>query len=149
MRVSGFFPWFRVAISLLLAVSLSGCSSWRVMETPLAPADEYGHLRVYLKDGSVMEMKQVQASGDTLSGLGKTTKMGWREEIESFNTPVIVTMGDVSTVKLRQPDTVKTVLLVVGTVLVVALVVGAAVVANDLEKHPPCFLCAPGVPVRE
>ena len=121
---TGSVPWTRVVGSILLAVQVAGCSTWRVEQVPpeqllrdRAPTE----VRVVRADGSQLVLGRPTISGDSLTGVGGGTPKG-------------VPLADINTIATRHGDAGKSVLLglgIVGGVLAIAAVVYAA--------NPPCY----------
>jgi hypothetical protein len=111
----------------MLVVWLSACHSW----VPLGPLDdgleaqsamsagEREKIRLYLRDGRVVEGKVVELATDTVS-VGS--------DPERF---VLVPLADVMGAEVRRPDSRKTVVTVVGVAATAAAAVLVVVVDED------------------
>ncbi len=106
---------------LIWAIFLNGCSSWRTVEQPPGATDP-STVRVTLKDGSRVEVRGAYATADTLFGKGD-----W-----FFPESVVIPMQDIVEIEQSHSETGKTVLLVLGIVVVAFGVALAAADWGDL-----------------
>lgn len=118
----------RRILVLMLVVWLSACHSW----VPLGPLDdgleaqsamsagEREKIRLYLRNGRVVEGKVVELATDTVS-VGS--------DPERF---VLVPLADVMGAEVRRPDSRKTVVTVVGVAATAAAAVLVVVVDEDI-----------------
>ena len=105
-----------VAFIAICAVLFNGCSSWRAVGT-VHPIEDDSHLRVTLRDSTVVEIKAAYARGDTLYGSGPTTTIGWRDKKTVWDVPVAIPMNDVEALEMHQTETGKTIAVIGGAVL--------------------------------
>lgn len=125
--------FLRQSVVLILAwsVLLSGCTSWRTRaeDSELTRADE---IQIVLKSGTVMEVKEPHVENGTLFGKGKrTVGKGLRYyEAEYWDLPVAVSLGDIREIKTKQVSTGKTVLVIVGAVVVLGAIAGGVALAS-------------------
>jgi len=97
----------RVILPLTLLAFMSACHKWVPLEPPVAQAiteEEPGTVRVTLADNSRVVLKEPRVSGDSLIGLDDT---------------VGVPLEEVQQVEAQRANTLATIGLVVGSVLLV------------------------------
>lgn len=102
---------------LVWAVSLNGCTSWRVVEQPPG-AEDPSTVRVTLKDGSRVEVRNAYAVADTLFGSGN-----WH-----FPESVVIPLQEIEEIESGHSETGKTLLLVLG---IIAVGLGISLAAAD------------------
>lgn len=124
--------FLRQSVVLILAwsVLLSGCTSWRTHaeDSELTRADE---IQIVLKSGTVMEVKEPHVENGTLFGKGKRTVVErLRYETDYWDLPVAVSLGDIREIKTKQVSTGKTVLVIVGTEVVLGAIAGGVALAS-------------------
>jgi hypothetical protein len=117
----------RCILALMFVVWLSACHSW----VPLGPLDDgleaqsamkfdaREELRLYRRDGRVVEGKVIELTTDTVS-VGSSP--------ERF---VLVPLADIMGAEVRRPDPRKTVVTVVGVVATAAAAVIVIVMDED------------------
>ena len=104
-------PLRRLVACILLPCWLLACSSWKTQQTSpqqVLGNEQPGKVRVTLTDGSREVLQDPSVSGDTLTGV--------RDDGEQVSIP----LTSVSALELREGDAVKSVLLTVGILGVVA-----------------------------
>ena len=115
----------RLVAVIVLPTYLAACTSWRVQET--APAqlfeqEQPTNVRATLTDGTTIELENPRVSGDRLIGV--------RDGLETG-----VSLSTVEALAVREPDTGKTigvVLLSVVAVVGVLAAVAYAVTCDDI-----------------
>jgi hypothetical protein len=97
--------------AIVLLHFAASCSAWRPMPgAGLAPVEEelIGHAKVFLRDGTKIELDDATISPDSIIGLGGVT-----------HTRLAVARSDVAGVDMRRADIAKT--FIVGVLAPVAL----------------------------
>ena len=132
------------AVAVLLAASLvSGCTAWKTSKQPPAQAvaarKEPPRVRVTTYDGRHVEMRKAVVSGDSLAGYASgaqaaafdTLLGGQVKKASGSPVRVAVALAEIQKLEILQGDAVKTVLLVAGIGIVIAvLAVAVATVVN-------------------
>jgi hypothetical protein len=96
---------------MLVVLLTAGCSAWRPLPgAGLARVDgqRLGHAKVFLRDGTELELDDATISPDSIIGLGGVT-----------HTRLAVARSDVAGVDMRRADIAKT--FIVGVLAPVAL----------------------------
>ena len=114
----------RVLASLLVVLTLAGCSSWRPVRAPLAAGlagpEAPRSVRVRLVDGTSFDLGQPSVTADSLRGqrvigvdyIGRSSIT--RTEAHA------VALAEVRVIEVKHHDGAKTALVVIGSVLFVA-----------------------------
>jgi hypothetical protein len=134
--------WLTALVMTVLL--LGGCSSWRmqgqapatVVSTSKKPPD----VRVTLQDGSKLEVDRATVEGDSLVGIAPDTKTetkAWDVARTPTSQPgeagrVALALSDIRAIEIRAFDGKKTVLVVVGTYVLVTLAGAVFIVVDDL-----------------
>lgn len=124
MRRSGTAVLRQIVCTLMLALQIAGCTSWRVQQP--SPAGLLGdkpphQVRVSLADGRRIVVTSPQLSADTLRG-------------RSGRDSVRFSVGEIRSVAVRHTDALGTVALSVGTLLLLGMT--AAVIALSSWDGP-------------
>ena len=124
---------FALLLALLLA---SGCSSWNTLQpitqSAYQAAGPASQMRVELADGRVVTLHSPRIEADTLHGLCTDQSVA-KSAVFSDDRPrdsCAVAIRDVKAVKIKQGDTLSTVLLI-GLPIMLVLIVGAALAGGD------------------
>jgi hypothetical protein len=117
-------PFRRLIAFILLPTHLAACTTWQTQD--LSPQqviaqEQPDKVLVKLADGSKVVLTGPQVSGDTLSGYDGT---------EPYRVP----LADVSAIELKEADTLLTVGVIFGALVVVGVVVTIAVIESLPEN---------------
>jgi hypothetical protein len=131
----------------MTALLLAGCSTWRlqgqapatVVSTSKKPPD----VRVTLQDGSKLEVHRAIVEGDSLVGIApdpKTEAKAWDVPRTPTSYPgeagrVAFALSDIRAIEIRAFSGKKTVLVIVGTYVVVTLAGAAFIAMDDFLSH--------------
>jgi len=131
LRANRFIRSFLPPFSVLLWVGVPACTSWKEVKPPVEQTlerDRPSEARVYLADGTVVELTTPRIVSDSLKGVtAEGSRMGEQ-------TRVSVPLTDVNGVEVRKSDALKTTALAVG--VGVLAVGGIMAVAVALSGYP-------------
>ena len=113
-------------IPLLLTCLLSGCYKWSAQSTPATLAEPPERARITLDDGSVVELRSLEISGDSVAGFAKTDRYNWGDTIQTYP------LADVHQLDYRTFDGLGTGILI-GSVVIVGLAIVAVVTLATWE----------------
>lgn len=125
-----------VSMVVIWAFLLNGCAGWRVVKTTELE-DELKDVRLVLNCGTVVDVQNAYARGDSLFGMTSGI------EKEGWEVPASFAMADVLEIKTRQVSLHKTLAVAVGAVAVAAAVAAAVAVFGAMmltASVAGCFL---------
>jgi len=116
---------------LISAVFLNACSSWRVADPPV-DVTKSTRLRLTLKTGDQLEVREAYARSDTLFGLGlRIEEHGLLRDTHHWDVPQAIPLENIAEIQAERADsTNNTMMILIGVTVVVSLVVLSALAAG-------------------